>query len=74
METGLEGDAIIRDTVMNEDNVRTLFGLAQGFLSLSALLFEAIAPSAVMMFGSHLNSSRLVMVHWPTTGFLPNGR
>ena len=27
-----------------------------------------------MTYGSHLNSSRLVMVHWPTTGFLPNGR
>lgn len=27
-----------------------------------------------MTYGSHLNSSREVMVHWPTTGFLPNGR
>lgn len=33
-----------------------------------------MAPSAVMTYGSHLNPSRLVMVHWPTTGFLPNGR
>lgn len=54
----------------------------QGFVSRCALivtvclhlLLEDMAPSAVTTYGSHLNSSRDVMVHWPTTGFLPNGR
>lgn len=39
----------------------------------ASLLLEAVAPSAVMTYGSQRNCSRLVMVHWPTTGFLPNG-
>lgn len=34
---------------------------------------DDIATSATALYGSHLYSTSESMVHWPTTGFLPNG-
>lgn len=78
MERCLDGDAIIRATV-NCGNLFIchycirLLSVICSFL-FASLLLEDMVPSAVMTYGSHLNCSRDVMVHWPTTGFLPNGR